>query len=124
MRFSSNEGQNTEPDVILILIKEGRLESILLNTINPFFLFEGNKGLQGRGYGLSGPPLGPAIFVFCVEVDDQRSNNQLDLRDFGPVEAPGWNGETVSALKHAEKTVSFCLRKSFHPLVTGQKTTD
>lgn len=39
------------PDVILILIKEGRvvmgwgvLESILLNTINPFFIFEGNKG--------------------------------------------------------------------------------
>lgn len=40
------------PDVILILIKEGRevvmeggrLESILLNTINPFFIFGGNKG--------------------------------------------------------------------------------
>lgn len=51
MRFSSNEGQNMAPDVILILIKEGRvvmgwgvLESILLNTINPFFIFEGNKG--------------------------------------------------------------------------------
>jgi len=25
MRFSSNEGQNMVPDVILILIKEGRL---------------------------------------------------------------------------------------------------
>lgn len=25
MRFSSNEGQNMAPDVILILIKEGRL---------------------------------------------------------------------------------------------------
>ena len=25
MRFSSNEGQNTAPDVILILIKEGRV---------------------------------------------------------------------------------------------------
>ncbi len=52
MRFSSNEGQNMAPDVILILIKEGRvvamglgvLESILLNTINPFFMFGWNKG--------------------------------------------------------------------------------
>lgn len=54
MRFSSNEGQNMAPDVILILIKEGRvvvmerggLESILLNTINPFFRFGGNKGCR------------------------------------------------------------------------------
>lgn len=49
------------PDVILILIKEGRvvvvmelgwgvgvLESILLNTINPFFIFGGNKGRRER----------------------------------------------------------------------------
>lgn len=54
MRFSCNEGQNTEPDVILILIKEGRvalkqgLQSILLNTINPVFIFGANKGCRER----------------------------------------------------------------------------
>lgn len=54
MRFSCNEGQNLEPDVILILIKEGRvalkqgLGSILLNTINPVFIFGANKGCRER----------------------------------------------------------------------------
>ncbi|KAK5851748.1 hypothetical protein PBY51_023276 [Eleginops maclovinus] len=51
MRFSSNEGQNMAPDVILILIKEGSgvlmggwgVESILLNTINPFLIFGGTR---------------------------------------------------------------------------------
>lgn len=46
MRFTSNEGQNMAPDVILILIKGGGLESILLNTINPFY-FRGEQGLLG-----------------------------------------------------------------------------
>lgn len=48
MRFSSNEGQNMVPDVILILIKQGRavvggLESILLNTTYPFSYLEGTR---------------------------------------------------------------------------------
>ena len=30
MRFSSNEGQNMAPDVILILIKEGRVAAALV----------------------------------------------------------------------------------------------
>lgn len=60
MRFSRNEGQNMEPDVILILIKEGRLvlmeergrlQRILLNTINPLFLFGGNKDCGERVTG-------------------------------------------------------------------------
>lgn len=54
MRFSSNEGQNTLPDVILIPIKEGlgrrELESILLNTINPFFPIWRRTWSERRGY--------------------------------------------------------------------------
>lgn len=71
MRFSSNEGQNMAPDVILILIKEGRvlvmeggLESILLNTINPFFRFGGNRA-AGRRFRPSSvfslPPSAPCF---------------------------------------------------------------
>lgn len=76
MRFSSNEGQNMAPDVILILIKLGRvvviwereggrggLESILLNTINPFFIFAGNKG-----YRLRPSPRPPAPCLGDMEV--------------------------------------------------------
>lgn len=65
MRFSSNEGQNMAPDVILILIKERGgcccccccwrcggvgwvLERILLNTINPFFNIWREQGPKGE----------------------------------------------------------------------------
>lgn len=58
------------PDVILILIKEGRavairgvgLESILLNTINPFFIFGENKSYRPGGV-FSGPSPRPRSLV-------------------------------------------------------------
>lgn len=97
MRFSSNEGQNMAPDVILILIKDGRvevmetggvrIESILLNTINPFFIFGENKGcrvgLQAQQRVIWPPSLlwrhGGRLLVIKEEAGAERPGRQQSL---------------------------------------------
>lgn len=75
------------PDVILILIKDGRvevmetggvrIESILLNTINPFFHIWREQGLQG---GVTGSAACYLALLLVVETWRSAAGDQRGSR--------------------------------------------